>query len=97
MSRTYFVYILASDSRELYVGVTRDLNRRLAEHRCGWDSDSYSSRHGTTQLVYYQMTPDVAWAIRREKRLKRLSRARKIRLIEKENPNWQDLAGIRNG
>jgi len=61
MSRTYFVYILASDSRELYVGVTRDLNRRLAEHRCGWDSDSYSSRHGTTQLVYYQMTPDVAW------------------------------------
>jgi putative endonuclease len=71
MSGTYFVYILASDSRELYVGVTRDLNRRLAEHRCGWDPDSYSSRHGTTHLVYYQMTPDVAWAIRREKRLKR--------------------------
>ena len=97
MSRTYFVYILASDSRELYVGVTRDLKRRLAEHRCGWDPDSYSSRHGTTQLVYYQMTPDVASAIRREKRLKRLSRARKIRLIEKANPNWQDLAGIHNG
>jgi putative endonuclease len=43
------------------------------------------------------MTPDVASAIRREKRLKRLSRVRKIRLIEKENPNWQDLAGIYDG
>ena len=92
MSRTYFVYILASDSRELYVGVTNDLTRRLAEHRFGSDPDSYSSRHETTQLVYYEMTPDVASAIRREKRLKRLSRVRKIRLIEKENPHWRDLS-----
>jgi putative endonuclease len=42
--------------------------------------------------VYYEMTPDVASAIRREKRLKRLSRLRKTRLIEKVNPGWQDLA-----
>jgi putative endonuclease len=95
MGRTYFVYILASESRELYVGVTNDLERRLAEHRSGWDPDSYSSRHQTTCLVYYEMTADVASAIRREKRLKRLSRMRKVRLIERTNPEWQDLAGGR--
>jgi len=96
MFRTYFVYILASESRELYVGVTNNLERRLAEHRHGWDPSSYSSRHETTRLVYYEITPDVTSAIRREKRLKRLSRLRKIGLIEKANLHWQDLAcGLR--
>ena len=91
MSRTYFVYIVASDSRELYVGVTNDLKRRLTEHRCGLDQNSYSSRHETTHLVYCEMTPDVTSAIRREKRLKRLSRLRKIRVIERANPDWREL------
>jgi putative endonuclease len=94
MSRTYFVYILASDSRELYVGVTNDLTRRMAEHLFGSVADSYVSRHETTHLVYCEMTPDVASAIRRGKRLKRLSRVRKIRFIETANANWQDLACI---
>jgi putative endonuclease len=79
MARTYFVYILASESRELYIGVTNDLNRRIAEHRTGWNPESYSSRHCTTRLVYFEMTTDVLSAIRREKRLKRLSRQRKLR------------------
>jgi putative endonuclease len=91
MSGTYFVYILASDSRELYVGVTNDLTRRLAEHCCHLNPDSYSSRHQTKRLVYYEMTPDVTSAIRREKRLKRLSRMRKVRLIERANPAWREL------
>ena len=92
MARTFFVYILASDTRELYVGVTNDLTRRVAEHRAGLNPDSYSSRHGTSRLVYFEMTSDALSAIRREKRLKRLSRLRKLRLIEKLNPDWQDLA-----
>jgi putative endonuclease len=94
MSRTYFVYILASETRELYIGVTNNLNRRISEHRLCHDPDSYSSRHRASQLVYYEMTTDVTSAIRREKRLKRLSRQRKVRLIEKMNPGWRDLAGI---
>jgi putative endonuclease len=94
MARTFFVYILASDTRELYIGVTKDLTRRVAEHRGGLHSESYSSRHETTRLVYFEMTADVLSAIRREKRLKRLSRQRKLRLIEKANPEWRDLAGI---
>jgi putative endonuclease len=94
MSRTYFVYILASETRELYIGVANNLHRRIAEHRLCRDPNSYSSRHRTSQLVYYEMTTDVTSAIRREKRLKRLSRQRKVRLIEKMNPEWRDLAGI---
>jgi putative endonuclease len=92
MARAFFVYILASDTRELYIGVTNDLTRRVAEHRAGLNPDSYSSRHGTSRLVYFEMTSDVLSAIRREKRLKRLSRRRKLRLIEKGNPDWRDLA-----
>jgi putative endonuclease len=92
MARTYFVYILASESRELYIGVTNDLERRLAEHRLGVDPASYSSRHQTVKLVYYELTMDMISAIRREKRLKRLSRLRKVRLIEKMNPGWKNLA-----
>ncbi len=92
MARTYFVYILASDTRELYIGVTNNLERRLAEHRLSRDEESYSARHQTKRLVYYEITPDVVAAIHREKRLKRLSRVRKLRLIERMNPAWKDLA-----
>jgi putative endonuclease len=94
MGRTFFVYILASETRELYIGVTNDLTRRVAEHRAGLNPDSYSSRHRTSRLVYFEMTSDVLSAIQREKRLKRLSRQRKLRLIEKLNPEWRDLADI---
>ena len=70
MPRTYFVYILASDSRELYVGVTNDVHRRVAQHRSGLHPDSYTSRHGTTRLVYCELTHDVTAAIRREEQIK---------------------------
>jgi len=94
VSRNYFVYILASDSRELYIGVTNDLNRRPAEHRGGVDPLSYSTRHRTDKLVYFEMTQDVLSAIRREKRLKRLSRLRKLKLIDNANPEWCNLTSI---
>jgi putative endonuclease len=82
MNRTYFVYILASERRELYIGVTNDLSRRVAEHRIRLNPESYSCRHHIARLVYFEMTMDVLSAIRREKRLKRLSRQRKLRLID---------------
>ena len=94
MARDYFVYIFASETRELYVGVTNNLERRLAEYRSGYDPGSYSVRHGITRLVYFEMTTDVSAALRREKRLKRLSRMRKMLLIKKMNPAWRELAGV---
>jgi putative endonuclease len=94
VAKTYFVYIIASESRELYVGVTNDLARRVAQHRSASQPHSYSARHQTTRLVYFEMSADVLAAIAREKRLKRLSRARKLRLIDNANPDWKDLASI---
>jgi putative endonuclease len=94
MSKSYLIYILASEARELYIGLTNNLLRRAWEHRTGLDPQSYSSLHGTTRLVYFEMTPNVSSAIRREKQLKRFHRREKLQLIEEMNPEWRDLAEI---
>jgi putative endonuclease len=92
MARTYFVYILASASRELYVGVTANLVRRVSQHRGALSPDGYSAKHGTTSLVYCESTGDVLAAIRREKQIKGWTRRRKLDLIEEMNPDWKDFA-----
>jgi putative endonuclease len=91
MAHQYFVYILSSASRELYIGVTNDPARRLAEHRSGIHPDGYAHTQGAARLVYIESAADVRDAIRREKQLKRWKRLRKIELIEKLNPEWRDL------
>jgi putative endonuclease len=90
VSRTYFVYILASDARRLYVGVTNDLGRRLHKHRAGLRK-GYTHEYQITRLVHYEVTNDVRAAIAREKQVKSWTRAKRIALIEESNPEWQDL------
>jgi len=90
-SRTFFVYILASSSRVLYVGVTNNLARRLLEHRSG-ASPGFAAAHGAHRLVYCETTPNPIAAIAREKQLKGWKRIRKLRLIESTNPEWKDLS-----
>lgn len=92
MPRQFYVYILASDSRELYVGVTGNLARRVMQHRTGFRPTGYTAGHNTTRLVYCEITDDVRAAIRREKQLKGWTRRRKLELIETLNPDWRDLA-----
>ena len=92
MARTYYVYILASDSRELYVGVTNDIYKRVSQHRSGLDPNSYTAKHRTFRLVYCESTSDVLAAIRREKQIKGWTRRRKIELIDHANPDWKDFA-----
>ena len=92
MPREYYVYILASDSRELYVGVTGHLTLRISQHRSGVTPDGFTARYRTTHLVYCQSTHDVRAAIRREKQIKGWTRRRKLELIETLNPDWNDLA-----
>jgi putative endonuclease len=92
MHRQYFVCVLASDTRELYIGVTNDLSRRIPEHRHGLHPDSYAFTHQCTRLVHVESCSDVRDAIRREKQLKRWKRRRKIELIEGSNPEWRDLS-----
>jgi putative endonuclease len=91
MPRTYFVYILASESRQLYVGVTNDLERRLPEHRAGV-GQGYAFRRDITRLVHFEVTSDVLAAIAREKEVKSWTRAKRLALIEQANPEWRDLA-----
>ena len=90
-ARSYYVYILASRiGGTLYVGVTNDLIRRVAEHRLEL-VESFTKKYDVSRLVYFEQFDDVENAIRREKRIKKWNRAWKIRLIEEFNPNWEDL------
>jgi len=87
----YYVYILASRPRTLYVGVTNDLNRRLWEHRNG-DGSDFTRKYRTGRLVYFETTANVQAAITREKQVKGWIRKRKVELIESMNPTWEDLS-----
>lgn len=91
--RTFYVYIMASRSRVLYVGVTNDLARRVNEHKGGLVA-GFTSRYRITRLVYFEEFADIRDAIAREKELKGWVRARKTRLIDSSNPTWEDLSSL---
>jgi putative endonuclease len=86
-----FVYILASKTRVIYVGVTNDLVRRIWEHRSGAVA-GFTRRYGVDRLVYYEACVDPAGAISREKQIKGWARVKKVAMIESLNPAWNDLA-----
>ena len=92
MSRNrFFVYILASRSRTLYTGVTRNLVRRLYQHREGL-VPGFTSRYEVVRLVYFEETGSARAAFARERQLKSWSREKKVRIIERSNAGWIDLA-----
>ena len=85
------VYILANKPYgTLYVGVTSFLLKRVYEHHEHF-VESFTKRYGVTQLVYFDLHETMESAIHREKRLKKYTREQKIKLIERENPTWDDL------
>ena len=90
-ARSFYVYILANRiGGTLYIGVTNDLVRRVYEHKSAV-AESFARDHDVNRLVYFECFEDIEAAIHREKRLKKWTRAWKIALIEKDNPNWIDL------
>ena len=89
----YYVYIMSSFSKVLYIGVTNDLQRRVDEHTQGI-FEGFSNNYKTKRLVYYEHTNNIEGAIEREKQLKKWRREKKINLIEKMNPKWDDLYNI---
>ncbi|HUL69203.1 MAG TPA: GIY-YIG nuclease family protein [Gemmatimonadales bacterium] len=91
MASLFYVYMLASHSRVLYVGVTRDLVRRMYQHRLGL-LPGFTRRYHVTRLVYFEETPSARSAFQREHQLKAWSREKKVRLIESVNAGWMDLA-----
>jgi putative endonuclease len=90
-TKRYYVYILSSLSRVLYVGVTNDLVRRVMEHRQGILS-GFAHKYQATRLVYYEETANVYAAICREKEIKAWRREKKLALVETVNVGWLDLA-----
>ena len=88
---SYYVYILASKSRRLYVGVTNNLERRVFEHK-NKVVDGFTKQYNIERLVHFEDTVDVLSAIAREKQIKGWSRDKKVALIEAHNPAWEDLS-----
>ena len=88
----YYVYILTNCTNTvLYVGVTRDLMRRIYEHKHKLDKESFTAKYDVHKLVYFESTSDVKSAIEREKQIKGWNRKRKNKLVESRNPNWAEL------
>jgi putative endonuclease len=89
--KKFYVYILASKKNgTLYIGITNNLVARVFSHK-EKHVDGFTEKYNVNQLVYYEIFDDAENAIKREKRLKKYKREWKINLIEKDNPEWNDL------
>ena len=84
-------YILASKRNgTLYTGVTSDLHKRVWEHQQGL-AEGFTRKYRVHRLVYFELHEDMLAAITREKQIKKWNRAWKLRIIEQQNPNWENL------
>lgn len=89
--KQYYVYIMASQRNgTLYVGVTSDLIKRTWEHKSKF-IQGFTAKYAIDRLVYYEVHEDIEAAIKREKNIQAWKRAWKLTLIEKRNPEWEDL------
>ena len=89
--KRYHVYIMASISGVLYVGVTGFLYARVLQHKSG-ETDGFTRRYRVHKLVYYETFRYVNNALARETEIKKWRREKKVALIEAQNPAWKDLA-----
>lgn len=91
MKKHSFIYILFNRKNgTLYVGITNDLIKRIYQHK-NKTIEGFTKKYGLDKLGYYEIYDDIKIAIAREKQIKAGSRKKKIDLIEKINPNWDDL------
>jgi putative endonuclease len=91
MGKQYYIYILTNmGNNVLYTGVTNDLKRRIYEHKEKL-IDGFTKKYNIDRLVYCEFTGNVSSAIKREKQIKSGSRKKKVELIKRDNPCWDDL------
>ena len=90
-SEVFYVYILASLTGTLYVGLTDDLRRRVEEHRLGL-VDSFTKKYKVNRLMYFEVFRDAETAEKREQQIKKFRREKKVALFAKTNPRWEDLS-----
>ena len=86
-SKRYYVYIVASKSRAIYIGMTGFLMSRILQHKRG-EGGAFTTKYRANRLVYYEVFQHVDTAIRRETEIKKWRREKKVALIEKGNPTW---------
>jgi putative endonuclease len=91
LERRYCVYIMASKSRVIYVGVTGFLMARVLRHKAG-EGGAFTSKYRVHRLVYFHSFQNVGDAIARETEIKGWRREKKVALIHADNPTWEDLA-----
>ena len=91
MPKHYFVYIMSSQRRVLYVGISSKLEQRVFQHK-QHAFGGFTAKYNVADLVYYESFDDVHTAIGREKEIKGWRREKKIELIESLNPKWNDLS-----
>lgn len=87
----YYVYIMSSKTRVLYIGMTNNLFRRMYEHK-NKINKGFTAKYNVDNLVYFEEVNDEVTAGKREKQLKGWLRIKKIKLIESLNPKWNDLS-----
>ena len=87
----YYVYIMASKSRVLYVGVTGFLMARVLRHKAG-EGGAFTRKYRLMRLVYFHAFQNIGDAIARETEIKKWRREKKVALIREANPTWEDLA-----
>lgn len=90
--KAYYVYILASKSRALYTGMTNNLEIRVHQHKEAKNKKAFTARYRINRLVYFEEYADVYIAIEREKQIKKWRREKKVNLIIRVNPDWNDLS-----
>ena len=92
MSESRFTtYIIASRSRTLYISITGDFRKRVFQHK--WkEYEGFSAKYNCDRLVWFENLQEAGLAIARETQSKKWNRAKKIALIERMNPTWEDLS-----
>jgi len=89
--KTFYVYIMASRSGTLYLGVTSNIKKRVYEHK-NHLIPGFTDKYEIDRLLYFEVIRDSASAINREKQLKAWRREKKVKLIDSMNPEWNDLS-----
>jgi putative endonuclease len=90
--QSFYAYIMSNHAHTLYIGMTGDLVRRVRQHRDRLFPNAFTARYTFDRLVYFEVFPTYLAAAAREKQLKGWTRAKKVALIQTQNPNWLDLA-----
>lgn len=88
--KRYRVYIMTNKSGTLYIGVTSNLSKRIWEHK-NKAVKGFTEKYNIDRLIYFEQTENVMSALEREKQLKKWSRKKKIDLVNRLNPEWEDL------